>query len=303
MEKIKKREWSYVIMLGISILLFIIGWKLEIIHPDPADQIPIAEQDFTGQDTGTEKLLENHPEAFGQENENIASVSENMTSVSGNMASISENEMAVSEEENTEEERVTGASEPFQADLSYFDDALFIGDSRTVGLMEYGNLGQAEVLADSGMSVYKIRENSFPLRSGAKMNLEELLTSRQFGKVYIMLGINELGYDFDQNVRRYWEMVELIRQMQPKAIIFLQANLHITREKSEGAPYYNNENISRFNQAISEMADNQSIFYLDVNPLFDDGEGALDPGVTTDHAHILGKYYSTWVDWILTQAR
>ena len=314
MEKIKQREWSYVIMLGISISLFIIGWKLELIHlespasgteaefrdgyrelsdpkwlkeflhlSDLASDSPAADQPFT------EQIAENRIKESVQENDNITTVSENTTTTET--------------DKNSEKERVTGASEPFQADTGYFDDALFIGDSRTVGLMEYGDLGQAEVLADSGMSVYKIRKSSFPLRSGERMNLEELLADRQFGKVYIMLGINELGYDFDQSVNHYREIVELIQTTQPNALIFLEANLHITKEKSDTSPYYNNENIDRFNHAVSEMADGRSIFYLDVNPLFDDGEGALNPEVTTDHTHILGKYYSTWVDWILTQAR
>lgn len=35
-----------------------------------------------------------------------------------------------------------------------FTNVLFIGDSRTAGLSEYGDLGQAEVFADSGMSVF-----------------------------------------------------------------------------------------------------------------------------------------------------
>ncbi len=35
-------------------------------------------------------------------------------------------------------------------------DVLFIGDSRTVGLSEYGDLGNADVFADSGMSVFNL---------------------------------------------------------------------------------------------------------------------------------------------------
>ena len=42
------------------------------------------------------------------------------------------------------------------AQRSYFDDALFIGDSRTVGLYEYGDLSHALVIADSGMNIYKL---------------------------------------------------------------------------------------------------------------------------------------------------
>lgn len=316
MTKKKQREWSYVLMLGISIGLFGAGWKLNLVQlvlpatgtqtefRDDYQEWSVLEQirEFLKlPDSSGESLADSQPIVVEKENENSISTEIINGEIPEENISVSENEAEVNTEET--EQSIQGASEPFQADSTYFDDALFIGDSRTVGLSEYGNLGQAEVLADSGMSVYKIRKSSFHLRSGEKMSLDELLAARQFGKIYIMLGINELGYDFDQTVNRYREIVELIQTTQPGAIIFLKANLHITKEKSDTSPYYNNEGIDRFNDAVSKMADGKRIFYLDVNPLFDDGQGALNPEVTSDNAHILGKYYSTWVDWILTQAR
>lgn len=191
----------------------------------------------------------------------------------------------------------------YEADLSYFDDALFIGDSRTVGLREYGDLGGAEVVADAGMNVYKIYEKEFVTVSGEKKRLETILTERQFQKIYLMLGINELGYDFDRTVSRYEELLAKLREWQPQAKIFLEANLHITGEKSQASPIYTNENIDRFNQAVSRMADGREIFYLDVNELFDDEEGNLSKAYTTDSTHVLGKYYADWVTWILNHAR
>ena len=44
-----------------------------------------------------------------------------------------------------------------QVDASYFDDALMIGDSRTVGLMEYGGMDNICYFATQGMSVYNVR--------------------------------------------------------------------------------------------------------------------------------------------------
>lgn len=190
----------------------------------------------------------------------------------------------------------------FEADRSYFDDALFIGDSRTVGLYEYGDLGNAIVLADSGMSVYKVFKQSFRLDSGEELTLEEILTQKQFGKIYVMLGINELGYTFDQTVNVYKDMIEHIEAMQPDALIFLQANLHITEKKSETSPIYNNANINRFNQEVQQMADSRKRFFLDANELFDDENGNLSVEYTVDESHVLGKYYADWVDWILCHA-
>ena len=207
-------------------------------------------------------------------------------------------------EEVLPEEDVPGELQPVirQADRSYFDDALFIGDSRTMGLYEYGDLGNAMVIADSGMSVYKIWEKEIKAEDGSIETLRTLLEKRTFGKVYIMLGINELGYAFEPTAKKFETMVETIHQSQPEAIIYLGANLHITKEKSASSDIFNNENINRFNSVMEHLADGKQIFYLDVNPLFDNEEGCLSPDYTTDKVHVLGKYYADWVDWILENA-
>lgn len=191
----------------------------------------------------------------------------------------------------------------YTADVSYFDDALFIGDSRTVGLREYGGLGNAEVAADTGMDVYQLFEKEFKLVSGEKKLLETLLSERQFGKIYIMLGINELGYNFDSTVAKFGEVAARIQELQPGAYLFIQANLRVSKEKSEDDSIYTNESIDRFNQAVGAFADNRTWFYLDANEIFDDGQGNLGAEYTADSTHLLGKYYASWVEWILAHAR
>lgn len=223
---------------------------------------------------------------------------EEITSISD----VPSEDLVLPAEETKDIAETISAPEFFTADRSYFEDALFIGDSRTVGLYEYGNLGNAIALADSGMSVYKIFKQSFTLSSGEQTTLTDLLSQKQFGKIYIMLGINELGYDFEQTVKRYQDMIRIIEEAQPDAIIFLQANLHITGKKSDTSPIYNNQNINRFNAEVEKMTDNAKRFYLDVNTLFDDENGNLSTEYTVDESHVLGKYYADWVDWILTYA-
>ena len=215
-----------------------------------------------------------------------------------------EPEQALPEEEEAGEPETEVAPVPVMRaeGLSYFDDALFIGDSRTVGLREYGNLGNAEVIADSGMNVYKIFEKEFVTVSGEEKTLEAMLEERQFGKIYVMLGINELGYEYDRTVERYAGLLETLEEKQPDAVLFLQANLHITGKKSETSPVYTNENLNRFNAAVERMADGRRRFYLDVNELFDDEEGNLSEDYTADNAHVLGKYYKDWVNWLLEHA-
>lgn len=184
-----------------------------------------------------------------------------------------------------------------QAPEGYFEDALFIGDSRTVGLMEYGNLKDASFFATSGMSVYTIFDEQV-----SRTSFEAMINSRTFGKIYVMLGINELGYDFERTVMEYGELIQWIRRQQPDAIIYIEANLHVSAERSGSDKIYNNANLDAFNARIADLADGKSIFYLDVNSQFDDEQGNLAEEYTVDDTHILGKYYRQWSEWIMDNA-
>ena len=184
----------------------------------------------------------------------------------------------------------------------YFNDALFIGDSRTIGLYEYGKLNNATYFALSGLNVYEVFTELVSVPNVGKVSLFSLLEEKQYGKIYIMLGINELGYNFDTTVNKYKSMVEAIQEKQPNAIIYLQANLHVTKSRSDSDSIYNNNNINNFNLTLADMVDNQTSFYLDVNEIFDDENGHLDSSYTSDDTHVLGKHYADWCDWLATKA-
>ena len=83
-------------------------------------------------------------------------------------------------------------------DADYFDDALMIGDSRTVGLKEYGTLGNATFYCDSGLSIYDLENKKIMVDGIGKVSISDLLASHTYHKIYLMLGINELGYDVTQ---------------------------------------------------------------------------------------------------------
>ncbi len=279
------KKYSYTILLAASFLVVLIAWSSgALVLENHASGTPTGQTDTTWEEpTALARLpLDRLSQAARREPEPVT-------------------EKEPPKMPKPEEEK---PREPvfYKAGVSYFQDALFIGDSRTVGLSEYGDLGEAEVFADSGMNLYVIYKKQLAVTSGEKRKLEEVLTERQFGKIYLMLGINELGYSYEKTVERYKELLERMRELQPDAIFFLEANLHISQRKSETSEVYNNESIDRFNQAVKQMADGKTSFYIDVNEIFDDENGNLDQKYTADDAHVLGKYYADWVEWILTKA-
>ena len=180
-------------------------------------------------------------------------------------------------------------------------ESLFIGDSRTVALADYATIEDANFFATVGMTVYNVWNTRVSIPQIGKVTLNELLNDKQYDIIYIMLGVNELGYAFDKTVGRYEALVETVQTLQPDAVVILMANIHVTSERSESDPYINNPAIDRFNEATSRLADSRTVFYLDANSLFDDADGNLAAEKSADSAHLKAKYCAEWGDWLIIE--
>ena len=191
-------------------------------------------------------------------------------------------------------------------DETYFKDALFIGDSRTVGLRDYGKLGDGPAFyASTGLTVFKLFTAEIVEQEGTrkKITVEEALGQKQFQKIYLMVGINELGTgDVERFEKTYRAAVEHIRELQPNAIIYIQSILKVTNERSRQGDYITNQGIIDRNEAIKGIADNQTIFYLDVNEAVCDASGNLIPEYTGDGVHTTAKYMYLWKDYLMSHA-
>ena len=121
-----------------------------------------------------------------------------------------------------EVEELLNDNEPVKKELSfstvpdeYFRDALFIGDSRTVGLKMYAPIEGATYFASVGLDVYEIEDTEVEVDEIGSITLTDLLKKNKYGKIYIMLGINELGFDYDTNLVKYKKLIDSIRKLQP----------------------------------------------------------------------------------------
>lgn len=184
----------------------------------------------------------------------------------------------------------------------YFEDAVFIGDSRTVGLQDYGGLDKTDFFATVGMNVYDLWTDKFCEVNGEKVTLEEALTAKQYGKIYFQIGINEMGRGtLDGFMEKYAQSVEKIRELQPEAFIFLQGIMKVTTEKSNSDSIFNNQGIQARNERIAELADGITVFYIDVNEVICDETGGLRADLTFDNLHLYGSKYGIWVDFLKTR--
>ena len=205
-------------------------------------------------------------------------------------------------EEMTEQQEV---SEPAPKEFvtvgeDYFSDAVFIGDSRTVGLFDYGGLDDATFYATVGLNVYDMWDEEFCEIDGKKVTLEEALTTQKFGKVYFQIGINEMGRGtVDSFMKAYSESVEKFHELQPDATIFVQGIMKVAKEKSDKDPIFNNPGIEERNGRIAALANGTYIFYIDVNEVVCDAQGCLNSDLTFDNIHLYGSKYDIWVNFLL----
>lgn len=231
--------------------------------------------------------------------ENVEDKPQDITAENGTEASTESSDLVYSkppEEEPQEKQFVT-------KDASYFDDAAFIGDSRVVGIKLYAGIPNAAFYCKEGLTIYNMFDEPLEVSATTKETLENALSQNQYKKIYLEIGINEIGIGtIDSFMEEYRHAVEHIRELQPDAAIFLCGIMHVKKEKSESDPIFSNENISQRNERISELADNKSIFYVDINELVVDKDGNLLPEYTYDEVHLLGKYYSLLSDCLLQHA-
>lgn len=213
----------------------------------------------------------------------------------------------------TEEPQPTEPSEELPKEVvyhtvddSYFADALFIGDSRTVGMYEYGGLEEISTFyASTGLTIYKMFDSKIVAVPGQKkkITVEEALSEKQFAKIYLMIGINEMGTGTVESfMKAYGEAVQHLQQLQPDAVIYLQAIMKVTTERSGQGDYITNEGIEARNEEIAKLADDEKIFYLDVNPLICDETGGMVASYTYDGVHLKAQYIPIWLDFLKEHA-
>ena len=191
----------------------------------------------------------------------------------------------------------------------YFSDAVFIGDSRTDGLRLYSGIRGADFLAYKALMVFEvtgthnINQKKIPV-GGEKRTVLDALGDKQYGKIYIMLGINELGWnkssDFGEAFRT---LIDEVRALQPNAVVYIESLIPINPAKAKAggaASYINNEKIAVYNDILRQVcADKQAVF-LDLADGLTGGQEDLPPEGTTDGIHFVKSYYVKWLEYLQT---
>ena len=193
----------------------------------------------------------------------------------------------------------TDSSAPQAVEPGDYSDAAFIGDSRTEALKTYGLLKNATYYTYKGLKVDTVFTEACIDEGGTKMTVMDAISLHQYNRIYISLGVNELGWvSTDIFIEDYGKIIDTLKETQPNATIYVQAILPVSQKKSEQDKIYNNPRINEFNTLLEQMAADKGVVYLPVNTAVMDETGSLPVGASTDGVHPNIDYCRKWVAYL-----
>ncbi len=192
---------------------------------------------------------------------------------------------------------------PFSTvDESYFTDALFIGDSRLQGFGFWSGM-PATYYCATGFQLYKYDSTPVVQTENGKVPIFDAMPYDAFTKIYIKVGLNELGYGTEENFENtYAQLIAKLREYEPRAIIYVHAILPVTAQKSSSDKAHNNPNIVARNSSLEQFAKSQKAYFLDAGPVVSDEEGNLRPEMTGDGIHLKPEYMKIWKEYLCEHA-
>lgn len=135
--------------------------------------------------------------------------------------------------------------------------------------------------------------------------------------VFVMIGINDLlhGVGTETILANHREIVLHLKAAHPQAQIVVQSILpYVDRRSPQSQPSsaedtaqpkpasgslsrrvpVSNSEIRELNQALADMAKEEDVTYLDLQPYFTDANGNLTADLSTDGLHLSAKGYQVW---------
>lgn len=183
-------------------------------------------------------------------------------------------------------------------DNSYFDDAVFVGDSLTMGISYFAGFN-SEFLCIAGLSTKSLA--SEPLANG-KTVYQTIAEMEHMNKIYIMLGTNEMALEKPQEfIARYGEFIDYVRKYFPNVVVYVQSIMPVSAKRSENSGI-KNYMVTDHNKYILDLAVQKQCYYIDVNSFFAGEDGFLPEDAGGDGIHLSPENYRKMADYLKTHA-
>ncbi len=185
----------------------------------------------------------------------------------------------------------------------WFADAAFLGDSLTVGFIDYDiPVSGALICAYTGASPNQIVNRAVLSHSerGDEVPLD-VLAAAQPKKLYVLLGANALRFgDNNEGFLAYYDrMLDELRTALPNTMLFVQSILPVRPEALEESPGLSDAALQSINAALAAQCREKGCYFLDLNAAFRDETGALQSEYAQpDGIHLTPDGYRKWVEYL-----
>lgn len=187
-------------------------------------------------------------------------------------------------------------------DDSYYSNAVFIGDSRMQGFRNSSGITQGTFLTSVGLSTQQMGKQVISTQQG-NISVYQGLSGIKYGKIYLMLGANDLGFWPIENFKDTFEpVIEQFHQLQKNAIIYICSVIYVDESKIPSSfDYDNNENVRALNKALlATCEDLDYAFYINLNEIFSNGYGSLISTASEDGIHLYPDYCVQMLEYLRT---
>jgi len=207
-----------------------------------------------------------------------------------------------------------GVQETPAADMSWFDDALFLGDSVSKKLESYVTVKRREEPDFMGKAIFftsvslGLRTILLPITdatihptyNGEKLRIEQAVAATGCKKLYIMLGMNDAAFGNEDAVKNLLTLIDDARSANPELMVVIQS---CTPRVSGDNP--TNAQLFGLDLAIYEaVKDMDNVYFVDVAWAMRDGNGCLVRDYCVDLGgmalHLSDKGCEVWINWLLT---
>ena len=188
-------------------------------------------------------------------------------------------------------------------DDSYFEDAVFIGDSRMQGFRNLSGITKGSFVTAVGMELENFYTDSQIATAAGNVTVLDALKNINFSKIYMMLGTNELGaYDMSQVGESYRQVLADIKQLSssPDPIVYVYSVIYVDEPLVTTGDYVNNTNVDAVNMEILKMCKEEGYHYINLNEVLSNGYHGLISGAAEDGIHLNTDYCKEWLEYTKT---
>ena len=175
--------------------------------------------------------------------------------------------------ESTEETTVLAKKE--DAKQGYLNRCVFLGDSRTVAMVNYGFFNDDAALAQIGISHPSFEKNTFINNAGKEYTLRSYLEAHQAPVIYIALGVNGINDPSEEHYKStFVTLIDNISEMAPNSNIVLMA-IGPVDDNGSYKKTVQNAWIDKYNDFLLDTAKEKHIFYLDIAEILKNERGQV----------------------------